>query len=196
MAEDDAKPQAEEQATEEKPAGKKGKAGKKDKAPGGKKGLLLVIAAAVLVGVAGGGAGVAAAMFLNPATTEVTELDPEAPLVPSPDDKDAGNYEYYEFEALTVNLNVQRQDRYIKVAVMLAIPKSEKEKAFALIDKNKVFLKNWLMTYLAGHTLEQVQGKRNIVRMQREICDGFNEQLWPEAKPHIDHVLFKDFAIQ
>lgn len=179
---------------------KKDKDGSDDK---GGKSLLLWILIAVAVTVLSAGGGIAANVLLSsPSATspsaEDKADDPQEDIL----DQDQGeshiqkDFAYYEFEPLVVNLDVQRQNRYIKVTIVLAIPKADEVKIVSLLDTKKAELKNWIMTYLAGHSLEQVAGRKNIVRIQREIADAFNEQLWPNRRPRINHVLFKDYAIQ
>ena len=57
-------------------------------------------------------------------------------------------------------------------------------------------LTNWLTIYLASLSLEDIRGDRNLKRIQIQILDAFNEQLFPNQKPKIKRVLFKEFAIQ
>ena len=65
-----------------------------------------------------------------------------------------------------------------------------------LLEKNMPILTNWLMIYFSSRTLEEIQGGSNIKRMQMQILDSFNETLWPDAKPRIKQILFKECAIQ
>lgn len=148
------------------------------------------------VAVVAGGAGAATSLLLRPDHT-VAEVTAETPdLVKKQNDETLKEFEYYPFEAVTVNLNVRSGDRYLKVKVFLAIAPGDKEEAFAELDKRQKELKDWLMAYLRDHTLEEVSGKKNQVRMQREIAQAFNEKLWPDARPRIDHVLFDEFTVQ
>jgi flagellar basal body-associated protein FliL len=64
------------------------------------------------------------------------------------------------------------------------------------VDKRLPELKNWLAVYLAGRTLDEVRGAQSLNRVRREICDAFNEQIWPQQPPRIHHVLLKEFAVQ
>jgi flagellar basal body-associated protein FliL len=73
----------------------------------------------------------------------------------------------------------------------------DKQKYTAFLDEEKKpTLTNWLTIYLAGLTLEDIRGDKNLRRIQSQILDAFNEQLFPDAKPQIKHILFKEFAIQ
>ena len=171
------------------------------KASSGSSSMLIWVLIALIVTLFSAGGGIAANILMsapqstNPAEEairageEILDEDPSETRIQK-------EFTYYEFDSLTVNLDVQRQNRYVRVTVVLALPKEEASDITEMLEKKKVELKNWIMTYLAGHTLEQVAGRKNMVRIQREIADALNEQLWPNQKPRINHVLFKDYAVQ
>jgi flagellar basal body-associated protein FliL len=105
-------------------------------------------------------------------------------------------YTYYEMEPIIVNLDEPRLARYIRASIVLAV-KGENFKAVSeLVDKKKPELKSWLTVYLAGATLEDVRGPKNLNRICREVREAFNEQLWPSSKPLVEKVLLKEFAVQ
>jgi len=70
------------------------------------------------------------------------------------------------------------------------------KKGAAFIESKKPLLKNWLAIYLASLNLEDIRGDRNLIRIQSQIRDAFNEKLFPDSKPQIKNVLIKEFAIQ
>ncbi|MBN1943965.1 MAG: flagellar basal body-associated FliL family protein [Phycisphaerae bacterium] len=170
---------------------------KKSKADGGAKGggmlprILLGLGVVVLAGAAGAGT----SLLLKPGSRDVLGEGPAAELERQPREPQK-EFEYYPFEAVTVNLNVRSGDRYMKVKMFLAVAPGDKDEVFAEVDKRQKELKNWLMGYLRDHTLEEVSGKRNQIRIQREIAESFNERLWPDGRPRIDHVLFDEFTVQ
>jgi flagellar basal body-associated protein FliL len=168
--------------------------GKKKK--GGKKSKLRPLIFAIVVIVGGGAAGAGTAFFMTPGGGEEELTEEEAELPSSDKKSEVYDYAYYEFDPLTVNLNVPRANRYIRATVVLAVRSKDSETCIPLFDKRRAELTNWLMTYLAGLTLDEVTGRKNIVRLQREIRDAVNEQLWPDRRPRVEQVLFKDFAIQ
>ena len=106
------------------------------------------------------------------------------------------DFEYVDFEPITVNLNEKRLARYIRATMTLAIRKADASEARSAIEKKKNELRNWLTIYLSGLTLEEVRGPKSLNRIRREIQERCNEQLWPKRRPFIDQVLFKEFAIQ
>jgi hypothetical protein len=53
-----------------------------------------------------------------------------------------------------------------------------------------------MTTYFAGLSLEDVRGSRNLTRIKEEVQDQFNNILFPNTRPYIQRVLFKEFAIQ
>jgi flagellar basal body-associated protein FliL len=64
------------------------------------------------------------------------------------------------------------------------------------LDEKKVILQDWLTTYLAGLSLENVRGTKNLTRIKNEIRDQFNRLLFESEKPYVERILIKEFAVQ
>ena len=104
---------------------------------------------------------------------------------------------YYDLQPVVANLDEAGVTRYVRATLTLEInPELSKKKGDLLLEEKKPILTNWLTIYLAGLTLEDARGDRNLRRIQSQILDAFNEKLFPNAKPQIKRVLFKEFAIQ
>lgn len=161
--------------------------------------IWIVVFVGVIAIAAGVGFGVSIVFRPPPQTAEAGELPSDADQTGTTDlaggiPKD--DYAYYEFEGITVNLDEPRLARYIRATIILAIRVEKSQDAIQRLEKKKPELTNWLTIFLASRTLEEVRGARSLNRMRREIRDSFNEQLWPNRAPVIEHVLFKDFAVQ
>jgi len=157
-------------------------------------GLMVVVLAIGLVGgyTMGG-------MFHSPATAQANppaaQEEPFTEPLPAIDTT-GEEFEYVDFEAIVVNLDVSGLTRYIRATITLALRKKDKEAVGDRIERKKKELRNWLTVYFSGRTLDDVRGPKNLNRICREIREAFNEQLWPKRRPLIDHVLFKEFAVQ
>jgi flagellar basal body-associated protein FliL len=189
--------------------------------PAGKGGLkgLLILAAGVTLLAAGGGSG--AALFTGggapaseesaPAAAHAAEAPAKEKEKPKSEKSEKGEkgkdgafthlaegaeFGYYDFEPIIVNLDEPRLARYIRVTITLVIKAENHEAAKAAIDRRKPELKNWLTTYFASCTLDNVRGAASLNRLRREILDAFTQQLWPDQKPLVEQVLFKEFAVQ
>jgi len=104
---------------------------------------------------------------------------------------------YYDLEPVVANLDEPGVTRYVRVIITLEISAALKQAEYEkLLEEKKPILTNWLTIYLASLTLEGARGDKNLKRIQLQILDAFNEKLFPDAKPQIKHVLFKEFAIQ
>ena len=104
---------------------------------------------------------------------------------------------YYPLEPVVANLDEPGVTRYVRATLMLEIsPEVDQKKGIAFIEEKKPLLTNWLTIYLAGLGLEDIRGNRNLKRIQLQILDAFNERLFPDAKPGVKKILFKEFAIQ
>jgi flagellar basal body-associated protein FliL len=103
----------------------------------------------------------------------------------------------FELEPVIANLDEPGVTRYARVTITLQLsPQMDREKGTAFLDDKKPILTDWLTTYIAGLNLERVRGTRNLARIKKEIRDSFNELLFPQSKPVISDILFKEFAIQ
>lgn len=108
----------------------------------------------------------------------------------------SGEYRYYDMEPITINLDEPRLARYVRATITLAFDAKHESEVRGQVEKRVPELKNWLAVYLAGRTLDEVRGAQSLNRVRREICDAFNEQIWPQQPPRIHHVLLKEFAVQ
>ena len=87
--------------------------------------------------------------------------------------------------------------RYVRVVVSLEMsPEMDREKGEGYLEERKLALRDWLTTYFAGLSLEDVRGTRNLEKIKRQIQDQFNEILFPNGKPYVQRILFKEFAVQ
>ena len=194
---------------------KKEQESKEDKKPGAddKKSIgiglftWLILAAVVIAGLAGGFAlaqlmaGTGSDSPQQPEAKE-NQADDGSPenkavndmLVDKPGDETLWPYD---LEPVVANLDEPGVTRYARVAITLQLdPQMDQEKGAVFLEGKKPVLIDWLTTYIAGLSLERVRGTRNLSRIKKEIRDSFNELLFPEGKPFIRDILFKEFAIQ
>ncbi len=135
----------------------------------------------------------------NMQTAGAAQADPEeaARLQEPPLVADTGESWYYDMEAVVVNLNEPGVTRYVRVGLTLEISRTMGEKdGTSFLDQKKPLLKHWLTLFLANQTIEDMRGERNLMRLQTQISDVFNEGLFPDTKPRIKRVLFKEISIQ
>jgi len=181
MAEED------KDTTAEVPPGSDGKAG-------GNRLVWLAIVAGVAMAASAAGFGVGR-LFVGPADADAAAELPPAETT-SAARQEQGEYKYLDFESIVVNLDGPRLDRYVRAAITLAILDSDFAEAEELINKKRPELKNWMTVFFSGCTLTDIRGAEKLNRLRREIRDSLNEQLWPDGQPVIQHVLFKEFAVQ
>ncbi|MBL7139331.1 MAG: flagellar basal body-associated FliL family protein [Planctomycetes bacterium] len=174
-------------------------------APKGKGKRFVILCAGVAFAAGGAGYGVAllttGGQPLAPAAAQADEsADPASLTAPAPaarqvaDDTDKCLYK--DLEPITVNLDEPRLARYVHACLTLAIPEEEFAAASLVVDAKMLVLRDWLTVYLASLTLDEVRGPASLNRMRREILDAFNQELWPDQKPRIRKVLFKEFAVK
>jgi flagellar basal body-associated protein FliL len=104
---------------------------------------------------------------------------------------------YDKLDPIVANLDEPGVTRYIRITVILEMsPKMDSIKGQVFLDEKKALLQDWLTTYLAGLSLEDVRGSRSLNRIKREVLDQFNRLLFGQDKFYVDRVLFKEFAVQ
>ena len=104
---------------------------------------------------------------------------------------------YYDLGPVVANLNVTDVTRYVRASLTLEVSSEvDKQKGSAFFDEKKPILTNWLTVYLASLGLDDIRGDMNLKRIQSQVLDGFNEKLFPDSKPKIKSILFKEFAVQ
>ncbi len=190
--------------TEDNQALDDAKVEKKDKSKRELGGISIVTWAilAVIVILCAGSGFMLGQLFAGPSETQIEP--PQKDEVVSPenvvnDDSEANSKDtwYYQLEPALANLNEPGITRYIRASLMLEINTAwEQIEAEKILEEKKPILVNWLTIYLASLTLEESRGDKNLRRIQSQILNAFNEKLFPDSKPQIKHILFKEFVIQ
>ncbi len=102
----------------------------------------------------------------------------------------------FDKDGVNANLAEGKLTRVIRVKLTLVVEGTKEKEVNELMVKQKAYLKNWLISYLADRTLGDVTGAANINRMRREIRDNFNLILSPDGSEKIIDVLVEDFGVQ
>lgn len=111
--------------------------------------------------------------------------------------KDSQNVWYYDLDPVVANLDETGVTRYVRASLTLEISSEMgKKKGVAFLKEKKPILTNWLTIYFASLSLEDIRGDINLKRIQSKLLDDFNGKLFPNSKPKIKHILFREFAIQ
>ncbi|MGC9453846.1 MAG: flagellar basal body-associated FliL family protein [Phycisphaerae bacterium] len=161
---------------------------------GGGRKMPIWLGLCVLIVAVASAAGYGVGQFIS--TAPAAENEPGGSIEETePDDMDE-DYGYRDFETITVNFDEPRMARYVRATVTFAIPRDYYNEAVATIEQHAPELRDWLTTYLAGCTLDDLRGPKNLNRIRRDIEDAFNRRLWPDSKPRIANVLFKEFFVQ
>jgi len=159
--------------------------------------VMIIIFAAGLCAGAGFGLG----KMLAPDASKQNETDSEAVesdnTEVTQEDIDSEEIWYYDMEPVVAMLDEPSVARYISITLTLQISSGLSEKdGRAYIDEKIPILTDWMTVYLAGLGLDDIRGDKNLKSIQAQILEAFNEQLFPDSKPKIKHVLFRNFAVQ
>ena len=205
--ENEEKQQEQKQQDEPKPKAEKAEKAEKDEKKGTKSssfGLYtwLIMAAIVMAGAVGGFALSQLLASTGSNETETAQTDPQDQQTKTFTELLAATPENakpwpYDLEAVIANLDEPGVTRYVRTTITLELsPEMDQANGLPFLDEKKVLLVDWLTTYLAGLSLEQVRGTSSLSRIKKEIRDHFNELLFPESKPFIRRILIKEFAVQ
>ena len=162
----------------------------------------LIMGAIVIAGAAGGFALSQLVASTGPDEAETAQADQQNENTKSFNDILSANSENasvwtYELDPVIANLDEPGVTRYVKTTITLELsPEMDQANGEPFLGEKKVLLIDWLTTYRAGLSLEQVRGTSSLSRIKKEIRDHFNELLFPESKPFIRRILIKEFAIQ
>lgn len=126
-----------------------------------------------------------------------SEQDKASQAVNAKSDTSNSSSWYYDLEPIATNLNVPGATRYVRVALTLEISSEvQEDDGKELLKQKKPVLINLLNIYFKGLSLEDIKTDKDMRRIQYHILDALNEELFPDAKPQIKKILFKEFAIQ
>ena len=158
-------------------------------AASGKKGGMLIWIVVMVISIVGGAATpiVIAGLGSGDEKTDqadVVELDPEE------------EFEFIEFDEVTVNLDEARFSRYLRVNFALQVGKSQMVEVQKQLDAKTTICKNWLQTHMAEKSAEDLRGRYGRNRVRREIHDYFNEVLFNDGIERIQDVLILEFNVQ
>jgi len=177
---------AEEEKTKEKP--------EDEEASSGHKGLYRIVLLLIVV-VMAGGAGFGAALVMGgPQQAGADDIAGGQDDVPLGSEDDYGYIT--DFPPITVNLNVENVNRYVRTTLVIAVKKKKLEELQKIVTEQTPQLKNVLTVYLSGLTLDEVRGEDKLNKIRRDVADKFNEQLWGDGKPQIQKILFDEFKVQ
>jgi len=171
-----------------------------EKEAGGKTGFLAWIIIVVVVSLLSGSGfflGRLIAESGSPSPTEGETTQKEVEKTDEESSEAGDNWYYKNLEPVVAMLDGAGLTRYVRASITMEISgELEKAEGELLIEAKKPILRNWLAVYLASLSIEDARGDKNLKRIQLVILDSFNETLFPDSKPLVKQILFKEFAIQ
>jgi len=99
-------------------------------------------------------------------------------------------------DALVVNLGEERLTRYLRVKLLLVVVGDEEKAIAEHVQKQKAYLKSWLISFLSDQSVQEVSRAAGVNRIRREIRDQFNAMLFPDGSEKVLDILFDEFVVQ
>lgn len=163
--------------------------------------ILPILIMVVAVVVFGGAGFMVSRLFGTRSSAQTASAEQSAePLAPLKDPDPAANKTegwFYDLDPVVANLNEPGVTRYARITLTLEMINTwPAEQAKPFLDERKPLMKHWLTLYLSNQRIDDTRGKTNLLRMQSNISDIFNQGLFPNSQPRIMSILFKEFAIQ
>ncbi len=93
-------------------------------------------------------------------------------------------------DSFIVNLNETRSTRYLKIGFSLELGEADE----SVLAERKDLIRDAVITYLSGLTLEDVRGSETKAAMREELVDRINGALAVEHG--IKSVIFTEFVVQ
>lgn len=160
---------------------------------------IIMVAVVVLLGGSGFVLGRLFAGSSSPGTTEPPQENAQKEKMTTDGLKtDSKNTWFFnDLESVVVNPDVPGATRFVRVGLILEMSSGlNEDEAKELIGAQKPLLLNWLNLYFKGLTLEEMEDDNDLKRILSQICDAFNEILFPDAEPQIKKILIREFNIQ
>jgi flagellar basal body-associated protein FliL len=133
----------------------------------------------------------------TPGTSESDQSSDLESLKAKGSEEDSEKTWFYNMEPVIANLNVSDVTRYVKASLILEISSEvDEKKGIGFLEEKLPILRSWLNVYLASLGLDDIRGDANLKRIQAQVLDAFNERLFPDSKPQVKRILFKEFAVQ
>ena len=107
-----------------------------------------------------------------------------------------GQYEYLDFPETVVNLSDGSRNRYLQVTLSLEVKAKEAKEVKKNLDAKTVPLKDWMLRYLSGKSLEDISGDSALNRLRSDILDQFNSIMYPGGEELIHDVKFTKVGVQ
>lgn len=99
-------------------------------------------------------------------------------------------------EPVIVNLSSQSLNRYLRVRVALQVSQEDELVVAHLVEQNRVALRDWLITHLAGKTVDDLRGTEGINHLRKEVDEQFGQILSSDGDTMLQRVVFDEFNPQ
>jgi flagellar basal body-associated protein FliL len=108
---------------------------------------------------------------------------------------DTGPGWYYDIEPIIGNLTDTGVMHYIRISVTLEVGGMSQKEGTAFLDQKIPVVRNLMLLYLNSLSSEDVQGEQNLRRMQSQITDLLNQNLFNGTDGVVKQVLFREKSL-
>jgi flagellar basal body-associated protein FliL len=100
------------------------------------------------------------------------------------------------FSDVVVNLSEEKMTRYLRLKIAVTVDADREKDVTQELNQHKAAIKSKIISHVAGKTLKDVSGSVGVTRLQRELLEKFEDELYPDGNSPIRAVLFEEYVIQ
>ena len=98
--------------------------------------------------------------------------------------------------SVTVNLNEERMQRYLRTEIILQVEPEHAEQIQADAETHHAEIRSWLIKHLSDKSISDIRGSQGQDALAKEIQAGLTKVLGPDSGNRITAVLFTEFNVQ
>jgi flagellar basal body-associated protein FliL len=104
--------------------------------------------------------------------------------------------EYISFDEVVAVLGKTKFTRYLRIAISLQVPKSQRTEIEKKINAKSAVLRNRIISHVAEVTEEDLAGQHGHNQLRRNFHRFFNEILFDDGIERVQDVLFRELQVQ
>lgn len=104
--------------------------------------------------------------------------------------------EFIDFDEVVAVLGKTKFTRFLRIAISLQVPKSQKIEIEKKIIAKSAVLRNRIIAHVAEVTEQDLEGQHGHNQLRRDIHRYFNEILFDDGIERVQDVLFRELQVQ
>lgn len=111
-------------------------------------------------------------------------------------DQAAASQEIYDLPVIMVNIKGTNKKRILKIHLNVVYEADNPETSTLLFDSKLPEVKDVLTTMLTEKTLDQLEGKEDLIMLRMELVEEINRVVFDEGQGRVVKVYYEEFLVQ